>query len=41
MFEVDSKQLVPGDIFVPEGTIPCDCLLVDGELYLNESSLTG
>lgn len=41
LVEIDSKQLVPGDIFVPTGTIPCDCVLVDGELYLNESSLTG
>jgi magnesium-transporting ATPase (P-type) len=41
LIELDSSQLVPGDIFVPAGVIPCDCILVDGELYLNEASLTG
>lgn len=30
MVEIASTELVPGDIFRPEGEIPCDCLLVQG-----------
>lgn len=33
--EVESPELVPGDIFEPEGEIPCDCVLVEGEVYMN------
>jgi cation-transporting P-type ATPase 13A2 len=38
-----STQLIPGDILVIEARqmLPCDCILLSGELLLNESSLTG
>jgi cation-transporting ATPase 13A2 len=41
--EIDSLDLVPGDIFALENgqKIPCDTLLFDGELLLNEAALTG
>jgi len=34
---------VPGDIIVIENKsmIPCDCILLSGELMMNEASLTG
>ncbi|KAL4456644.1 hypothetical protein ABPG74_000751 [Tetrahymena malaccensis] len=40
---IDSKYLVTGDIIELEEkmTIPCDCLLIQGELLMNEVSLTG
>lgn len=39
----DSKDLVPGDVLIFDGPgeIPCDCVVVRGELYANECSLTG
>ena len=39
--KVESRDLAPGDIFVPEGVLPCDCLIVAGEAFVNEVSLTG
>lgn len=41
MVELSSSELVPGDVFEPKGVMPCDSILVQGELYLNEASLTG
>ena len=38
---VDSSELVPGDLFYPKDVIPCDCILISGEVYVNEASLTG
>lgn len=44
VMSIDSTDLVPGDIYVTkkgrEG-LPCDSIIVRGELYLNEASLTG
>lgn len=41
--EIDSEELVPGDALVIEGkmTIPCDCVILRGEVTMNEASLTG
>lgn len=39
--ELESGELVPGDLIVPEGEIVCDCVLVRDEVYVNEASLTG
>ena len=41
--EVDSTELVPGDIFAINSNmkLPCDCVLISGEILLNEVSLTG
>jgi cation-transporting ATPase 13A2 len=44
VYEVNSRELVPGDIFeLPEAEfqIPCDCLLIQGTVVVNESMLTG
>lgn len=39
--EVDSNMLVPGDLIDPVEEIMCDCIVVKGEIYVNEASLTG
>ncbi|CAK64447.1 unnamed protein product (macronuclear) [Paramecium tetraurelia] len=41
--KIDSKDLVPGDVIAIENkmTLPCDCVLVSGDLLMNEASLTG
>lgn len=39
--EVDSNMLVPGDLIDPAEEIMCDCIVVKGEIYVNEASLTG
>ncbi|CAD8190017.1 unnamed protein product [Paramecium pentaurelia] len=41
--KIDSKDLVPGDIIAIENKmiLPCDCVLVSGDLLMNEASLTG
>lgn len=39
--EVPCNMLVPGDIIDPVGEIMCDCIVVKGEIYVNEASLTG
>ena len=40
---IPSRELVPGDLITIENkqTVPCDCVLLQGDLYMNESSLTG
>lgn len=38
---IPSNQLVPGDIFVPKDELFCDVILLRGEMYVNESNLTG
>ena len=42
--EVASTELVPGDLFeIPEDglALPCDSILIDGSVIINESMLTG
>ena len=42
--EMDSKELVPGDLFeIPEDgfALPCDAIIIDGSVIINESMLTG
>jgi P-type E1-E2 ATPase len=34
-------MLVPGDLIDPVEEIMCDCIVVKGEIYVNEASLTG
>ena len=41
---ISSTDLVPGDVFVlnEEGTaVPCDCILIQGTVIINEAMLTG
>lgn len=40
---IESKNLVPGDLFAIEDNmkIPCDTLLMSGEVLVDEVSLTG
>ena len=33
--QISSKELVPGDIIDPEGEVPCDCLVMKGDIYVN------
>eukprot|EP00392_Amoebophrya_sp_AT5.2_P005117 g5126.t1 len=45
-FEIDSvlhSHLVPGDLIEIEssGTVPCDCVVIQGSVVVNESNLTG
>jgi cation-transporting ATPase 13A3/4/5 len=45
-WDIDSEELVPGDVFeVPSAakmpTLPCDAILLDGDCIVNESMLTG
>eukprot|EP00122_Pirum_gemmata_P017023 Pgem_evm1s15929 len=44
VIKVNSKALVPGDIFIvpPTGlsSVPCDAVLFEGSCIVNESSLT-
>jgi len=32
---------VPGDIYKLDVNVPCDSIMLRGEAYLNEASLTG
>ena len=40
---IRSPQLVPGDIMLVKTgmKMPCDCVLLEGEILLNEASMTG
>ena len=41
--EVSSRELLPGDILIlHEGDIvPCDCIILKGEILVDESYVTG
>jgi cation-transporting ATPase 13A3/4/5 len=41
--KIQSEMLVPGDLILvlPGGTMPCDCVLVNGEAVMNEAAITG
>ena len=42
--EINSTELVPGDMFeIPEDelSLPCDCILINGSVIVNEAMLTG
>lgn len=39
--EVKNTDLVPGDLYQPKGEVPCDSIIVNGELFVDEASLTG
>ena len=42
--EMDSSELVPGDLFeIPEDglAMPCDTIIIDGSVIINEAMLTG
>ena len=40
---IDSKYIVPKDLIIIEEnlTLPCDCILLSGDVLINECSLTG
>jgi len=38
---VQNTNLVPGDLFVPSQELPCDAIVVRGDLFVDEVSLTG
>ena len=42
--QISSEELVPGDLFeIPDDglSLPCDAILIDGSVIINESMLTG
>lgn len=40
---INSKDITPGDIIrlEPNSTLPCDCILLSGDVLMNECKLTG
>lgn len=38
---LNNTDLVPGDLYLPSAEIPCDSILVRGEMFVDEVSLTG
>ena len=40
---IDNIDLLPGDIIYlkPKDSVPCDCLIIDGECIVSQSDLTG
>ena len=43
LVDIDSSELVPGDIIevISDAHLPCDLILLDGSVIVNESMLTG
>ena len=39
--EINCVDLVPGDVFQPKNEIPCDALVLSGDVYVNQANLTG
>ena len=41
--EINNADLLPGDIIYLKSNdfVPCDCILIEGECFVNESNLTG
>ena len=39
--EIDNVDIVPGDLYEPSGEIPCDSIVLRGELFVDEVNLTG
>jgi cation-transporting P-type ATPase 13A2 len=40
-YSIQNIDLVPGDLYQLKGEVPCDSLIVQGELFVDEASLTG
>ena len=39
--DISSKQIVPGDIYLVGEEIPCDSVLLSGDVLVNEANFTG
>jgi cation-transporting ATPase 13A3/4/5 len=39
--EINNIDMVPGDLYEPSEEIPCDSMVVRGEMFVNEMNLTG
>ncbi len=39
--QIDNIDIVPGDLYEPSDEIPCDSIVVKGELFVDECNLTG
>ena len=39
--EVDSTDIVPFDIYVPEDQVPCDSIVIKWDLFVSEVGYTG
>ena len=33
--EVDSSELVPGDIYIPKEKVPCDSIIIKDDLFVS------
>ena len=38
---IDNVDIVPGDLYEPAEEVPCDSIVVKGELFVDECNLTG
>ena len=38
---INSNELVPGDIYIPDKEIVCDAIVLKGDAFVNEANLTG
>jgi cation-transporting ATPase 13A3/4/5 len=43
MKTIENIDLLPGDILMvqPNTVVPCDCIMIRGDVMVNEASLTG
>ena len=39
--KIINSELVPGDVYIPEGEVKCDAILIKGETSTDEANLTG
>ena len=39
--KIMNSDLVPGDVYIPEGEVQCDALILKGDAFMNEANLTG
>jgi cation-transporting ATPase 13A3/4/5 len=39
--QIDSTELVPGDVYFPQDTVPCDSIIGRHDLFANEVGFTG
>lgn len=41
LYTIKNVDLVPGDIYEPDEEVPCDSIVVRGELFVDEAGMTG
>ena len=38
---INSNELVPGDVYIPDKEVVCDALVLQGDAFVSEANLTG